>query len=231
MAVLAAPHAHEVHLWRAPLDISAQLASGFGDTLSTPERARAARLRDAVARSRYATAHGWLRHLLAGYLDVPAHALAFVADVHGKPRLRAGSARWLRFNLSHSGGVVVFAVARDREVGVDVEAMRDELDVEGISGRFLTDQQHHELMTMDPAGRSAAFFAAWTRNEAYLKGIGTGLDGGAHDLDRTPGWTVTGFDAGEGFAAAVAVEGTIDVPLRVRDLSLGRASRSGAVED
>lgn len=205
----AAPRAREVHLWRAPLDVSLQLSDRFASTLSDDEHARAARLREPTDRSRYVSARGWLRDLLAGYLDASPGGLTFTAGEHGKPRLTTASGSWLRFNLSHSAALAVFAVARDREVGVDVEEIRDDVgvDIDGISRRLFTPAQCRELAELPPDARAAAFFATWTRNEAYLKATGTGLGHADRDYDQPRGWALAAFDAGPGFAAAVAVEG------------------------
>lgn len=211
--MLTAPRADEVHLWRAPLDVSPQLAARFATTLSEDEHERAARLRRPTDRLRYSVGRGWLRLLLAGYLEAEPVDLAFIAGEHGKPRLTTPS--WLRFNLSHSGAIVVFAVARDREVGVDVEEIHDEVDVDidGVSRRLFTPAQSRELAELGPAARTAGFFAMWTRNEAYLKATGTGLGHAGKEHDQPAGWLLTAFDAGPGFAAAVAVEGhDVEIP-------------------
>lgn len=209
----APPSAHQVHLWRAPLDVPPHLAARFAGTLSEGERERAARLHRAEDRLRYSTSRGWLRHLLAGYLDVDPATVAFVTDAHGKPRLSSPAAPWLRFNLSHSAAIVVFAVAHDREVGVDVEETRDDVDIDGVARRSFTAAQRGELAGMDPATRASAFFAMWTRNEAYLKATGTGLGGAGKESEPPSGWSVASFDAGPGYAAAAAVQGDgVDIP-------------------
>lgn len=207
MTLHAPPRAHEVHLWRAPLDVTPHPAARFADTLSDGERDRAARLRGATDRARYIAAHGWMRQLLAGYLDADPHALVLVAEEHGKPRLTSPAVPWLRFNLSHSAAMVVFAVARDRDVGVDVEHMRDDVDFEGVARRLFTARQRAQLATLSGVERTAAFYAAWTRNEAHVKATGTGLAGADGFLDEPPGWTLTAFATEPGYAAAVAVRG------------------------
>ncbi len=206
--------ADAVHLWRAPVDVSPDLAARLASTLSENEKAQAARLRRPEDRSRYVSAHGWLRHLLAGYLDASPALITFVAGDHGKPRLEDPLARWLRFNMSHTAGLVAFAVARDREVGVDVEEIRDDVEIDGISRRMFSAEQCRELDALPPPARAAAFFATWTRNEAYVKAAGTGLGGAERGVDAPQGWSVKAFDAGPGYAAAVAVEGgEVEIPL------------------
>ncbi len=227
-AVRTAPQPHEVHLWRAPLDVSAQLAARFADTLSDAEHERAARLRGARDRSRNTTARGWLRHLLAGYLDAQPGALAFAVDARGKPCLTSPSAPWLRFNVSHSGAIVVFAVAHERELGVDAEQIRDDVDIGAVAGRYFTAQQRQELAEMHSAARTPAFFAMWARHEAHLKAMGTGLAGAGNQAHQPSGWTLTEFDAGPGYAAAVAVKGEgVDIPSVATDLAQPQTSDAG----
>ena len=230
---LAPPRSTEVHLWRASLDLDNDVAPVMRASLSAEERLRAQHPHREVDRRRYAAGRGWLRVLLGGYLNVAAADVVVVRDQRGKPRVEVpGSAdrSWLRFNLAHSGSVITFAVARNREVGVDVELVR-EVDAEAIARRSLSARQHEELKRLPRESRAGAFFAMWTHNEAYLKGLGTGLDGGDHDLDGTPGWSVTPFDVGPRYTAAVAVAGEgVDVPVVAQELKAagldGRLARS-----
>ncbi len=214
----------EVHLWRARLDVSPRVAHELGATLTSAERARAARLRDRTARARFVSSRGWLRHLLADYVGADAPSLTFSIGAHGKPALDAPSGTALRFNLAHSAGVVVFAVARDREVGVDVERIRHDVDVDAVSRRYFTDAQRLHLTAAPAATRTAVFFATWTRLEACMKATGLGVAGTDHARGEPDGYTVRSFDAGRGYAAAVAVEGD-DVPLPSRAATLSLASR------
>ena len=211
----------EVHLWRGTVDIPAERTGRLAPLLSAAERRRAERLPTADDRAAYIGRRAWMRLLLSRYLGRDPSAIALETGEHGKPRL-VGDARWLRFNLSDSGPVVAAVVARDREVGVDVERVRVDVDIDSVSRRSLTAAQRRELATVPPESRRAAFFATWTRNEAYLKGVGTGLAGGRrHDLDRVPGWSVASFDRGLHIAAAFAVEGTLDsAHVVVRELSI-----------
>ncbi len=218
-----APRDDEVHLWRAPLDVSPQIAARFAATLSDAEHERAGRRRRANERSRSIAGHGWLRQLLASYLDVHPAALAFDLDPggHGKPRLSNADDSWLRFNLSHSGAIVVFAVARGRDVGVDVEEIRDDVDIDGISARLFTEDQRHQLAARPPQDRTPAFFAMWTSNEAYVKATGRGLPGTDREGRERSSWQLAPFDPGPGYAAAVAVEGYgVEIPPAAAVLSV-----------
>ena len=91
----------------------------------------------------------------------------------GKPTLK--DCAHLRFNLSHSGDLVVIAVALEREVGVDVEAIRPMPDLEDIAKFFFASGERDDLLSLPPDERIPAFFHCWTRKEAFVKAVGSGL--------------------------------------------------------
>ena len=125
---------------------------------------------------------------------------------HGKPQL-AGRPD-LDFSLSHSGELVLIAVARGRRVGADVERVRARTDVLAIARGSLSGRERRAIEAgRTDAARREAFFRCWTRKEAYLKGLGVGLAGGLDtDPDEAPGWQVHSLPVGAGYAAAVAAD-------------------------
>jgi 4'-phosphopantetheinyl transferase len=129
-------------------------------------------------------------------------ALEFAHGPHGKPYLR--DAPQLQFNLSHSGGVSLVAVALDVEVGVDIERLRPVPDCLAVAGRFLAPRDAAALAETPAVEREREFFARWTRAEAMWKARGIGLYGAGVALDGD--WTVVPVEAGEEYAAAVAAE-------------------------
>jgi 4'-phosphopantetheinyl transferase len=213
-----APQRDEVHLWRAELDTSQAIRHWLGTPLSADERERARHYRQESDGARFACRRGWLRHLLADYLAVHPADLHFARDPRGKPRLGRPDVPWLRFNVSHSAGVAVFAVSRSREVGVDIEHVRRDFPFDEVARRFFSAEEHQALQALAPEDRIEAFFTMWTEKEAYLKGLGVGLSNDhAGERDK---WRVTSFDAGAGFAASVAVEGgTVRVPVAAQPLT------------
>jgi len=140
-----------------------------------------------------------LRAILQRYT---AGALEFAHGPHGKPYLR--DAPQLQFNLSHSGGVSLVAVALDVEVGVDVERLRPMPDCLAVAERFLAPEDAAALREAPAVEREREFFVRWTRAEAMWKARGIGLYGAGTALHGD--WTVVPIDAGEEYAAAVAVE-------------------------
>jgi 4'-phosphopantetheinyl transferase len=147
-----------------------------------------------------------LAHYTAGDLEISR-------SPNGKPYL-AGEIR-LRFNLAHSGIVVLVAVALDVEVGVDVERLRPMPDCLAVAGRFFTPEDAAAIAEIPLAEREREFFRRWTRTEAMLKARGLGLYGAGTALDGD--WTVEAIDAGDEYAAAVAAERS-GMSVRVRRL-------------
>ena len=216
----------DVHVWRAELDLPVAAVAALDALLSGDERDRAARFHFERDRRRFTVARGGLRALLGAYLGAPAAAIAFDYGSHGKPRLAGAlTAGDLRFNVSHSAGVALYAVARGREVGVDVEGHREDFATAEIAERFFSPAERQALAALPPDRRCEAFFACWARKEAYIKarGLGLSLALDAFDVSLAPGepaallatrddpaerdrWSVRALDPGPGLAGAIAAE-------------------------
>ena len=158
--------------------------------LDDEERARAQRFVRPPDRRRFVLAHAALRLLLARCLELRPALVRYENAVHGKPRLAPGLPS-LEFNLSHSGGLALIAVARDRAVGVDVEQVREITDAQSIAETHFSAAERALLRSLPPAERRDAFFRCWTRKEAVIKAIGEGLSRalGSFDVDLAPGST------------------------------------------
>jgi hypothetical protein len=113
---------------------------------------------------------------------------------------------WLRFSPSRSGSLAVVAVARDQDVGVDVEGVRPNLDFIGIASRALGDGVARELASKSGEERVTGFYRAWVREEARGKCRGTGLVEPDEEGRETP-MLVTDLELSEGYAGALAVAG------------------------
>jgi 4'-phosphopantetheinyl transferase len=158
------------------------------------ELARAARLRSDEVATRYLKSHGAMRDILSRATTAP---LEFALREHGKPYLPLSPE--LRFNLSHSHEMALIAVALDREVGVDIERFRSLPEFSRIADRFFPPSEPRPTDEID-------FFRHWTRIEAVLKASGVGLYGTSRDPEGE--WTIEGVPVPDGFAGAVAAEGT-----------------------
>ena len=221
--------AHDVHVWRVPLDDDAR-ADSYWSLLSEEERRRASRFVRDVHRRRFVAAHGALRSILAAYVNAEPAALDFVSGEHGKPALRDVTGRpSVEFNLSHSDDLALVAVARARAVGVDLERWSEVEHLE-LAERFFSPGERDALRALAHAPHlvEAGFFAAWTRKEAYLKATGQGITRGLHHFDvaLTPGeparlladrlddaatarWSMIALEPAPGYSAALVVASPI----------------------
>ncbi|MEV4869848.1 4'-phosphopantetheinyl transferase superfamily protein [Streptomyces syringium] len=207
------------HLWllRIPDHVPLPPAA-YEPILDARERARAAAFVRDLHRERYAVAHVGLRRLLGAYLEMDPAAVELTREPcpgcggpHGRPAV-AGAP--LHFNLSHAGDLALFAFA-GTPVGVDVEERQPGAVVAEVAPS-LHPTETAELTALPEAARHAAFARCWTRKEAYLKGIGTGLSQdpsltyvGSGPAPASPtGWSLTDVAVDPGYAAALAVADT-----------------------
>ena len=208
-----------VDLRAADLDLGEAEISELYAVLADDEREKAGRFHFRRDRDRYVAARGILRRVLARHLAAAPEHIRFAYGPYGKPYLEAPrSSEDLDFNVSHSGGLAVFAVGRN-PMGVDVEAVRELSDMLPIAERFFSQDEVRDLRAIPAAERAAAFFRCWTAKEAYIKARGEGL---SMPLDR--------------FAVSLLpLEGTVDlrvfdVPEKARSFRLTRFSpRAGYV--
>ena len=219
----------EIHVWRARLDVNVICFRHLRNTLTEDELSRAERFYVREVREHYIVARGILRTILGRYLHTAPQQLCFSYNVYGKPALIAtGDDETLRFSVSHSHGLALYAVTRDRAVGIDLEYIRAEVEPEAIASRFFT-RRENEALRAYPAGlRRSAFFSGWTRKEAYLKARGDGLSlrldhievslapneparllNVTGDRSETSRWSLQALSPWPGYAAALAVEGHI----------------------
>lgn len=213
----------EVHVWRLELDQPNSVLTEFRLTLDADELERAGRFHFEKHRRHFVVGRGGLRYVLSRYLDVRPEELRFKYGLFGKPTLVGDE---LRFNMSHSHGVALFAVAMDRELGVDVEHMRADFASADIARRFFSPLEVAAFNSLPEPEQVAGFFRCWTRKEAYIKAIGRGLSEplDAFDVTLTPGeapallrasgqdvtrWSLFDLDVGEEYAGAVLVEAPV----------------------
>ena len=217
----------EVHVWRATLDQTPSQIQSFLQTLAADERTRAERFYFEKDREHFIVARGVLRAILGGYLNQAPESLSFCYSAHGKPSV-AGEfgADAIRFNMSHSHGIALYAVAHGREVGIDIERVRFDVEVAEIAERFFSRREVEMLRTLSTEDQRQAFFRCWTRKEAYIKARGEGLSLplDKFDVSLSPGepaallstqpdpseaarWSLQELTHAPGYVAALAVAG------------------------
>lgn len=167
---------HKVHVWSASLTLEPVILETFASTLSGEERARAERFIFDRDRNSFTSAHGILRDVLARYLKCAPDGVSYTYGPYGKPALSpVGFRHSLCFNLSHSHGIAVIAIANGRELGVDVEKVRPEFASVEIATRYFSVEEVEELRALPASLQAEGFFLCWTRKEAYVKALGEGL--------------------------------------------------------
>lgn len=159
----------------APLDAQAWLAC------SPPEHARASRFRFERDARRYRAAHAAMRPLLAQALGVEASSVQWREGPHGKPHL-LGHPGW-HFNLSHSGDWALLGLSQGRPIGVDIECPQRTMDLSDLAGAHFTAAEQAALTGLPSDQQLCAFLRTWSRKEACLKALGTGLSVAPHEVD------------------------------------------------
>lgn len=185
---------------------------------------RAARFRREIDRRRWVASRLVLRSVLGRYTGLRPEDVGLRAGTLGKPELALGrGGQAPHFNLSHSGPMLVVAVA-EQPVGVDVEQTRDLAELEGLIRHVFRAEERTAFETVPRARRTETFLAVWTRKEAYLKARGRGIaalrrigvtvdpDVAAltrddDDPDATARFSVLDLDLGTGYRAAIAAVG------------------------
>jgi 4'-phosphopantetheinyl transferase len=212
--------ADQVHLWSISLQSSVSDIQRLFLTLNPYESHRASQFRFDRDRNQFIACRGLLRNILSLYLHQEPSQLCLGSNAFGKPELRSPAIsenQNLRFNYSHSDGMAVFAFARGRELGVDVELIRPEVARDLIPERFFCKTEVGALRTLPLQVQSYEFFRFWTRKEAYIKarGEGLGISLDSFDVcsdrvstdDKESDWFLQSFVPASGYLAALATQG------------------------
>ena len=215
-----------IDVWLSSTRLAEEQVAAYGASLSDSERARAGKMALASKRQEFVVARGLLRQMLSRVAGLAAaeRGLEFQQDGRGKPGL-AGVP--IAFNLSHSQGLALAALTIGGNIGVDLEKIRPEGDWQALARRFFTAAESRAIDACSPARRARAFFACWTRKEAFVKAAGSGIAEGfkacAVNVDpdepaqllragateagsgaESAAWWLTDLPAPAGYAAALA---------------------------
>jgi 4'-phosphopantetheinyl transferase len=217
----------EVYVWRASLDLPASHVQSLQRSLAADELSKAERFCFQKDREHFIVTRGLLRAILSRYLDMEPDQLRFCYSDYGKPSLATTPVQGtLSFNVSHSYGLALYAITQGREIGIDLERVRADLDYEQIAARFFSPRENAVLRALPAELKLEAFFNCWTRKEAYIKARGKGLSLplDQFDVSLAPGeptmllntrgdpqeaarWSLQALTPGPGYVAALAVEG------------------------
>lgn len=174
----AAADGSGVHIWTAQTEITEvrQRLHGYRTVLSADERQRVGRFVHPDDAARFVIGRALARTMLSRYADVAPRDWPLVIDTHGRPELgaRLAGAPDLRFNLTHTPGLVACAVTVGREVGVDVEHVGRRVTYD-VPERFFSAREVADLRALPDDEQLMVFFDYWTLKEAYIKARGLGL--------------------------------------------------------
>jgi 4'-phosphopantetheinyl transferase len=162
----------ELHIWSCSLLEKTYDVDYLRAILSEDEREKAKKFKFLKDQQLFIIGRGYLRCLLALYLNQPPKDIKIVYGLWGKPQV-AGDP--LCFNLSHSRDVILYAFVRSYEVGIDLEHVNVFIDVEEMASALLSSQDRSYWNSLTPKAKINAFFRFWTSREAFLKCIGKGL--------------------------------------------------------
>jgi len=210
-----------IHVWAVRLDDASVDLDRAGAVISPDERERAARFKFARDRRRYLIAHVALHEILYRYLPVVPAGLSFDIGANGKPSLpQALAPSGVEFNLSHSNDMALLAVCHQRQVGVDIEYVKEPFEFQEVAERFFTPKEVAALRGLPASLQRQAFFKCWTSKEAFLKAKGTGLSGELDEVEialsgdgqvritaNVPKWSLAELDSIDGYEAALVVGG------------------------
>lgn len=219
---------HEVHVWRASLELPFSQVQALSDILTDDELERANRFSFEIDRQRFIVARGILRCILGCYTTMGPNHLRFHYNQYGKPSLEPeSSADLLKFNLSHSGSLALYAMTRNMEIGVDLERVRSDFAYGEIAECFFSPHEVSILRSMPAEKKLEAFYKCWTRKEAYIKAHGKSLPLALEGLagpfasgeppvllitkdepQERSLWTLQDLKPGLGYMGALAVKGT-----------------------
>lgn len=213
-------HTDELAVFRVAFSEGVALLPQLRTLLSPDEMERADRYRRPNDQLRFACTRGWLRVLLARYLNRPPNRIEFMAGVNRKPALKQPT-NW-HFNVSHSGDWALIAIAKT-PVGIDLEWVNPDFSFRDVlSSSFSAREQQY----IDACGDARlCFYQLWTRKEALAKATAKGVDDGFDQIPSLTGthvtradligqagnWTVGSFILADGYPAAVAHDGPLEL--------------------
>lgn len=162
-----------VHVWKVNLESPAHPLVFYDTILSAEERERADRFYFEKDKNHYTVGRASLRLLVGRYLSLDPASIQFELSEFGKPGYPNSSD--LQFNISHSGGLALMGFTVQSEIGVDLEKINPEIEIQKIASRFFAPSEQEEILQLPITQQAAAFYRCWTSKEAFIKAHGQGL--------------------------------------------------------
>ncbi len=210
-----------VHVWEAPLTVPAASVRTLFEMLSPWEQDRARKFVEDRGYNQYVISRAHMRQVLARYTGIDPSQIEFTIVGDGKPALAKQGHRKIFFNNTHSAQLGLIAVTVGREVGIDMEHIRELPRALQVSKRFFTPEEHESLLNLSHDDMIRAFLSIWTRREAGTKARGASVWRGLGSwkgsrMARRPGiianesteFTTTMLDLGPDYIGAVVAAGS-----------------------
>lgn len=217
---------HQPHIWCVPLQAEQKQLQQWWRLLSPDEQKKAERYHFEKNTRQYIQTRGILRELLGEYLDSPPKSIEFGYNEYDKPTLK--SKNKLKFNVSHSGEMALLAFNWEDEIGVDIEDSTREIEIDVVAKHFFSPNEVNTLLALPLSEQQPTFFNCWTRKEAIIKALGTGLAFPLNqfevsmkvgsparllathwDPEEAANWYMASFTPAENYIGAFAVRGLV----------------------
>jgi 4'-phosphopantetheinyl transferase len=217
----------EVYVWYVYLNQSAPKINRMARLLSKEEWQRTNQLRGSELQNQYILCHGVLRMIVSEYTDTDPTNIAFEHGEFGKPKISGFRGKdGIEFNLAHTRGLGVYAFNLDARVGIDIEHLSIFPEMEAVASQIFDPETKRFWQSLPEEKKMVAFYNGWTRKEAYLKAMGTGLKNGLKKVevtivpeeparlrgfnespDRPIFWSLESFNVHSEYIGAIAYEG------------------------
>ncbi len=216
----------QLHVWSVCKSDHENRLQEYWDILNEAEKERALTFRFLKDRYCFIIARGVLRNLLGAYIQMAPDQVKFQFGHNGKPYVHHPSQ--IKFNISHSGDTILLGFVQKHSIGIDVEYTKRKVDVKKIAELFFAEEEVTSLFRLDQAYHTQAFYNCWTRKEAFIKAVGSGLsfplDQFVVSLDSTKEatlidtkwdkkekdkWMLNTIEPGKDYIGAVSVKGNV----------------------
>ncbi len=174
----------EIDFWHNSLNTTDAQYQQDWQILDDTEKSRAVKFTNSLLKQRYLSAHGQLRRILAQYLQTSPASLRILITAQGKPYL--ADYPELAFNLSHTVDDMAVAVAKDCQVGVDIEQCKQRMNLADLVHRCFGEPEAAYWHQLPEDQQQRAFYQFWTRKEAFVKATGLGISVGLRDCVLNP---------------------------------------------
>ncbi len=217
---------HHVDVWLTSTELGEERVQDYLKMLTSAELARAQKFKSEAKYREYVITRGLLRRMLCEVAGLDLSGVDFSYGEHGKPCLPgSASTKAVAFNVSHSHGLALVALAAGGRLGVDLERIRPEAAWQELAERYFSRAECRALQAQAPDQRRRAFFTCWTRKEAFVKALGAGVSYGLKEFDvsvdpaeacarltlrradeHAGGWLLKNLQVPTGYTAALAID-------------------------